>query len=158
MSVGVGKTFREHCDGQGLASPGRWPVARKRYPDSDMWQRVVSSHASFAQQHGTPELLVRLVLGKVRECPLKAADVQELKNEVVVKLASMGMDLTRCSGDRNNVPIDFRFLDLLLRAAGDPEVGLGVFAQGVRVGPGARMPRLPALHKLKEEVESGIPS
>ena len=117
MSVGVGFICREYCDGQGLASPGRSPVARRQYQDSDMWQSVMSSCASFADQHGTAELLV----GKVREWPFKAADVQELKNEVIVKLASTDMDLTWCLSDR---PIDFRFLDLLLRAAGDPEVDL----------------------------------
>ena len=76
--------------------------------------------------------------------------MQELKNEVTVKLASMGMDLTSCSGDRNDAPIDFRFLDLSLRAADDPEVGLCSFVQGVRVCPGARMP-LPALYKRKKK-------
>ena len=85
------------------------------------------------------------------KCPFRAADVQELKNEVIVKVASTDMDLTRCSGDRNDVPIDIRFLDLLLRAAGDTEVGLGRFAKGVRVGPGARMPRLSALYKQKRK-------
>ena len=59
------------------------------------------------------------------------------------------MDLTRCSDDGNDVPTDFRFLDLLLRAADDPEVGLGSFARGARVG--VRMPRLPALYKRKKK-------
>ena len=50
---------------------------------------------------------------------------------------------------RRDIPIDCRYLDFLLRRAEDPEVGLG--AQSVRVGPGARLPRLPALY-LREEV------
>ena len=81
-----------------------------------------------------------LALGRARECPFKPADVQALKNEVIMKL----------SGDRNEVPDDFRFLDLLLRAADDPEVRLGSFAQGVRVGPGVRMRRLPVLYRRKK--------
>ena len=36
---------------------------------------------------------------------------------------------------------------MLLRCAEDPEFGLGKFALGVRVGPGVRMPRLPALKR-----------
>ena len=68
-----------------------------------------------------------------------------------MNLASMGIDLERSTGDRDDVPIDFRFLDLLLRAAEDPEVGIGNFAKGVRVGPGVRMPRLPALYKRKKK-------
>ena len=35
--------------------------------------------------------------------------------------------------------------------ADDPEVGLGECSQGVRVGPGKRMPRLPALHGPKRK-------
>ena len=52
-------------------------------------------------------------------------------------------------GDRNELPIDFWFLDLILRASADPEVHQGAFAQGVKVGPGTRMPRLPALYRPK---------
>ena len=51
--------------------------------------------------------------------------------------------------DRTDLPIDYRFLELLLDASGDPEVGLGLFARGVRVGPGSRLPRLPALYEEK---------
>ena len=43
------------------------------------------------------------------------------------------------------------FLGLLLSAADDSEVGKGSFAQGVRVGPGSRMPRLPALYRPKKK-------
>ena len=50
-----------------------------------------------------------------------------------------------------DVPIDYRFLDILLRAAEDPEVGLGEYAHGVKVGPGTRMPRLPAVYKPKKK-------
>ena len=59
--------------------------------------------------------------------------------------------MRRKEGDRTDVPIDFRFLDLLLRTAGDLEVCLGKYAQGVRVGPGTRMPRLPALNNLGQQ-------
>ena len=47
------------------------------------------------------------------------------------------------------MPIDYRYLGLLLRVADDPEVGIAEYAQGVRVGPGVRMPRLPALYRQK---------
>ena len=47
------------------------------------------------------------------------------------------------------MPIDYRFFELLLEIAEDPEVAIGSFAGGVRVGPGVRMPRLPALYKPK---------
>ena len=34
MEVGTGFTSRPLCDGQSLASPGRWPPERRRYPES----------------------------------------------------------------------------------------------------------------------------
>ena len=49
------------------------------------------------------------------------------------------------------MPIDFRLIDLLLRASKDPEVALATIAEGVRVGPGARLPRLPALYPKKRK-------
>ena len=53
--------------------------------------------------------------------------------ELIDIAAGCGFLMRRQKGDRTDVPIDFRFLDLLLRTAGDPEVGLGEYAQGVRV-------------------------
>ena len=76
--------------------------------------------------------------------------VQELKASAIAELHRRGIQLERKTGDREDVPIDDRYLDLLLRAAGDPEVGLGEYSQGIRVGPGVRMPRLPALYKQKK--------
>ena len=34
MMVGVGYVQREFCDGQSLASPGRWPPGSRVYPSS----------------------------------------------------------------------------------------------------------------------------
>ena len=45
----------------------------------------------------------------------------------------------RTSEHRRDVPIDFSFIQ------GDLEVGLGSFSRGVLVGPGSRLPRVPAL-------------
>ena len=61
------------------------------------------------------------------------------------------MCLQRSTQDREDLPIDFCFLQLLLQAAGDPEASIGEFARGVRVGPGARLPRLPALYAKKRK-------
>ena len=60
-----------------------------------------------------------------------------------------GIKVERMSGDRSDLPIDCRYVDALLRAAEDPEVNLGSFAGGVRIGPVVRMPRLPALFTKK---------
>ena len=94
---------------------------------------------------------MNLALGRVQENPFSEKDIQDLKRDVIDELERAGLELKREENDRRDVPIDFRYLDLLLKAAEDPEVGLGQFAQGVRVGPSARMPRLPALYKPKRK-------
>ena len=53
MSVGEGYVMREMCDGQSLASPGRWPIARRRYPASELWKVISSLEMEFAESHGT---------------------------------------------------------------------------------------------------------
>ena len=151
LQVGIGYTSRDYCDGQGLASPGRWPVEHRRYPNSLPWVSVKERFARYTEFRGTPELLMALALGKVEGCPFDAKDTDALKNELIKDLEKHGLDIGRKQGDREELPIDFRFLGLLLKAAEDPEIGLGDFAQGVHVGPGSRMPRLPALHRPKRK-------
>ena len=94
---------------------------------------------------------MELALGRVKQCPFPNEAVSELKNEIVKVLSSRGLQLIREKGDRNELPIDFRFLDLLLRVAQDPDTQLGTFAQGVKVGPGTRMPRHPALYRPRRK-------
>ena len=149
MQVGVGYTVRELCDGQSLASPGRWPVEARRYPDCEEWCAVVVPVRQFAEHHCPPRLLVDLALGRVEKTPFPERDVLGLKQQIITNLEGEGLQLDRVNGDRNELPIDLRFLDLLVRASADPEVHLGAFAQGVKVGPGTRMPRLPALYRPK---------
>ena len=40
MEVGVGYVSRELCDGQSLASPGRWSPEQRRYPQHEQWKAV----------------------------------------------------------------------------------------------------------------------
>ena len=89
-------------------------------------------------------------MGKVEESPFPPVEIKQLKQAVIHAADRAGISITRRSEDRVDIPIDYRFLDVLLRASGDPEVGLGAYAQGVRVGPGTRVPRLPALYKAKK--------
>ena len=142
MLVGVGYTTREYCDGQSLASPGRWALESRKYPTNPAWLADASLYQAFADTYGTESLLVSLALGRVKEPPFDSKAVQELKMSAITELHGRGMQLGRETGDREDVPIDFWYLDILLRAAGDPEVGMGEYAQGIRVGPGVRMPRL----------------
>ena len=76
--------------------------------------------------------------------------LKNLKNEVVRSADTSGCKLRRETADITDTPIDFRFLQLLLTAEGDPKFHLGDFSLGVRVGQGARLPRLPALYPAKK--------
>ena len=92
---------------------------------------------------------MNLALGRVEAMPFPTQDVGQLEDQIIIVLSGRGLSLNRLAGDREELPVEFRFLDLLLRASGDPEVHLGTFAQGVKVGPGTRILRLLALHKRK---------
>ena len=68
-------------------------------------------------------------MGKIDACPFPLDDVAELKQAVIGAAAGFGHQIVRRSVDRSDVPIDYRFLDLLLRVAEDPETGLGEYCQ-----------------------------
>ena len=70
-----------------------------------------------------------LALGRVEEMPFPSQEVASLKAEIVSALQIRGLRLNRQAGDRDELPVDFRFIDLLLRASEDPERHLGSFAQ-----------------------------
>ena len=125
MMVGVGYVQREFCDGQSLASPGRWPPGSRVYPSSPVWCSVQECFWRFTGHYGTEKLLVDLAMGKVEESPFPSDEIQQLKQSVIDVAARAGIPILRKSGDRVDVPIDYRFLDVLLRSADDPEIGLG---------------------------------
>ena len=56
LMVGVGCTAREYCDGQSLASPGRWAVRQRQYPDTAQWKAVSSIFMEYAERHGSTEV------------------------------------------------------------------------------------------------------
>ena len=93
---------------------------------------------------------MRLALGKVDSSPFGPKEITQLKADVVASLHGLGLQLKTSTEDSPDVLLDYRFLELLLAAAHDPDVSIGSFAAGVRVGPGVRLPRLPALYKAKK--------
>ena len=112
---------------------------------------VSRRYMDYAEKAGTPELLTSLALGRVTSCPFPYSGIGEVKRGVVDYLQTEGFSLERHPEDRTDVPIDFRYLALLLRASCDPEISLGDFSWGVRVGPGVRLPRLLALYQRKRK-------
>ena len=151
MQVGIGYTVCDFCGGQSLASPGRWSPAMRRYPQSDTWKAVVVLVRKFSESFGTKEFLKDLAPGRVKECPFPSEAVRERKAGIVEATSARGLNLHGEEDDRNELPIDFRFLGLLLRASEDPDTQLVNFAQGVKVGPGTRVPRNPALYRPKRK-------
>ena len=121
----VGYTARDHCDGQPLASMGRWPPSQRWYPNSTLWKAIVNILRKYADTYCSADVLVSLALGKVTQCPFSADSVTDLKNSIIAEASESGCELRRVEGDRRDVPIDLRFMDLLLMIAGDQEVGLG---------------------------------
>ena len=109
----------------------RWAISRltgtvaRRYPETDVWKEIVMLFRKFSQQFGTKELLMDLALGRVEAMPFPSQEVAKLKDGIVVTLHEKGFTLQRLVGDRDELPIDFRLLHLLLRASADPEVHLG---------------------------------
>ena len=136
MLVGVGYTTREFCDGQTFASPGRWPVDRRRHPEKP-GELYPPFSPDFARARGTQVQLAKLALGKDHGCPFDGDTTRSFK--CTTKLA-LGFCSRRDPLDRTDVQIDSRYLVVLLRTTEDPDVSLGNFARGVSVGPGARLP------------------
>ena len=75
MQAGVCHTVRDFRDGRTLASPGRWPPAVRRYARS--YKAVLVLVKRFSEHFGTTELLMDLVLGRVKECPFPSGAVSE---------------------------------------------------------------------------------
>ena len=93
MSVGEGYVAREVCDEQSLASPGRWPIAQRRYPGSEVWTEISNLFMEFAERHGPPRLLMELALGKVKACPFNTEDIRALKQETTAAMSRGGIEI-----------------------------------------------------------------
>ena len=73
--------------------------------------------------------------------------VKQLRDDVKVILArerASSLNVRKATGWMSQL------LGGMLKAAAHPEVSIASFAQGVRVGPGSRMPRCPRLHAKKK--------
>ena len=104
-----------------------------------------------SKREGPPELLMKLALGQVNACPFPEQAIRSFKNEPIASLAARGKVLkkeTRFGPDR--------FADRLQILG----VAVGCFRRSrgwarellaVRIGVGARLPRLPALYKRKKK-------
>ena len=101
----LGYISREVCDGQTLASPGRWPIAARRYPDSSLWRSISASFMEHSRRFGTPDLLMRLALGRVDSGPFGPVSINSLKSSTLDILSEHGLKLVRTPDDRTDMPI-----------------------------------------------------
>ena len=91
MKIGVGYVQRDFCDGQSLASRGRWPPGALVYPSTSAWTAVRDCFWRFTSHHGTERLLVELAMGKVQSSPFPPAEVAQLKQQVIDTAARSGL-------------------------------------------------------------------
>ena len=121
------------------------------YPSSQLWTSLSRLFIATAESISSVQLLSELALGRHAMSPFRQDVVKQLRDDVKVILARESIEFERAEGDRMDVPIDYRLLGGMLKAAADPEVSIASFAQGVRVGPGSRMPRCPRLYAKKKK-------
>ena len=120
-----------------LASPGRWPVGQRTCPRDETWRFVPGLYTDFSRRgHAS--------VAHISRTRLTFFSPGNIQNSRALRRSrpccAGGLSLTREEYDREDIPLDFRCLDFLLRASRDPEVALGSFAGGVRVGPRTRLP------------------
>ena len=105
MTVGIGYTARPFCDGQSLASPGRWVPEQRRYPSHPAWSAVSSLFSRFTATYGSPELLMQLDLGKVDSSPFDQKEIAQLKADVIASLHGLGLQIKTSTEDSPDVSV-----------------------------------------------------
>ena len=68
---------------------------------------------------------MRLALGRVDASPFGDKEILELKADIISGLPEQGLKIKSSPKDSKDVPLDYRFKELLLSAAHDPEVSPG---------------------------------
>ena len=143
-----GRRFRLH----GKGGVRRYVPGISRAAQSVEWLEVAEKVREFARREGPPELLMKLALGQVNAWPFPEQAIRSLKDELIASLAARGK-VSRNSLRTGQIcrSTSDSWSCCWLDASGDPEVGLGSFSQGVRIGVGARLARLPAHYKRKKK-------
>ena len=91
MQVSIVYTVRYFCNGQSLASPGRWSPSERRYPKTDEWEAVVV----LVKRFSNVRRLMDLALGRLEECPFPIDAVSALKNEFVNVVTGVELEARR---------------------------------------------------------------
>ena len=135
--------------GAGLCSPGRWPFDKRKLPDNDTLTTARDLIKNFVTQHLSTDLFAKPACGRIENCPFKEGIV-ELREEMCRLFQQTGQQPRRRNSDEES-PLEIRLLGAFLKSAGDPETDLPSFAEGVRVGVGIQLPRVPAVYSRKRK-------
>ena len=151
-------------DGGGLCSPGRWPIQRRRLPESEvvnlireaLWAGFQRCAPHFDQ--GCPRReLFRIACGQREGSPFPKSEVEAIRNEIRAILVAAGYsDGMPKPGDRPHA-FEVRLMGELAKAAQDPDSYFTDFwARGVWVGSEERpLPRTPAVFARKTKWRLG---
>ena len=106
LQEGVGYTSGDHCDGQNLASPGRWPIENRRYPLSLTYvgRQNSSWRSQWRRWNLLPLTLPKSVLsrtGSSRTCTKRALSSGD--NEVIEKTFQPSFGFWACSSGKPKI-------------------------------------------------------
>ena len=104
---------------------------------------------SFVSEQMSTDVFARLACGKVEACPF-GSELEVLREQVYELFEKAGENPRRKQTDRPSL-IEFRLLGAFLKQAGDAEKQVPDFADGVRVGVGFKLPRVPAVYPRKRK-------
>ena len=107
---------KEHCDGQGLPSPGRWEPQFRRRPESDRWATIPRIFIHAHDTQASVKELSELALDRLEGSPVSTELVNEVKAAVT--------PLNRTPMDRAERPIDSRLMDAMTRGSSEPQVAV----------------------------------
>ena len=157
LLMGKKKPF---ADGFGLCSPGRWPPALRRSaastPALGLMEALGAELEKLLRSHcDVRKLAMQLAAGKVVGSPFSDAAIAEGRELIFLTLELAGTQLPVREHVPNS-PFLFAAIEELLRISQDPDYkayfsSSQSFAKGVRVGVGAKLPRVPAVFERKEK-------
>ena len=156
---------RSLCDGLGKCSPGVRPAGHRGSATSTkakdlgrwFWAEVEQIDRGMSKSERL-RLISMLALGRMESSPFGTI-IESLRNKMDAKVASLGFDPRRQSGDRST-PINFRRVKAWAEAVEDEDCRFleGLLSKGVPLGVRGEIPWISQVYdkKPKEEKEEGV--
>ena len=97
------------------------------------------------EQMDVDKLLAKMACGQVKEVPFPEEATAAIRGEIRAHLDQRGFAVQAQDSDQEQ-PVDVRLLGALLKDCQDPDWKVAeVFARGVCIGVGVKLPRTPAV-------------